>query len=667
MNMQIFGDRSVQSDLRRRSITLVRPLINLEKNSPFFLPIGLLTIAAIIREYGHEVEIVDFEFNHRIGTGFKADVPISQFVDALVSHDSTFFGITVLADTLPTALVMGKAIKQARPDAVVVLGGPGVHGTAEAITERFSDCVDFVCLAGAEFAFLEVLERDLKCLAAMPPILRNAPIKGRKRQAIVDLDEIPSPAYDLVDVPAYFELASPRIFDLHAGSGCTYKCSFCTTAPFWNHKFSIRSPAAIFSEMQRLYEKYGITEFNLIHDNFVNVKSYIEEFIAYFCAHNTKFIWGCAVRPDNAPLDLMHRMYKAGCRFLFVGTDAGDPMILRDMKKMTSNEKSYRFFREAREAGMVFETNTIIGYPNENDAALEASVKIIFDAIAAGGYTADVSVLQPLPGAPVTRIHKEQIEPATNVFSTYIPPEAADMIAANPDIFTGFGFIRSSNRDFSYYTKLSDLIRYFTRHYFLSIYFIKEKLGIPYIEIFDVLASENERSYYDRTFISYARDLQGAPSDINLLNSILHYEAGIEFVKGVDVNVELTNIYSRPTQVEEFSRIVVDLAHEVHTMRSCLPEVDSPVRRDVSYFLSRDGDNIVTVKLKDWQRALWEDTKNWQSVYVSEWAGRLSRSKNRSIKDARKAVLSTLTLFGVTTDEKASNGDLAVTHQNRTA
>jgi radical SAM superfamily enzyme YgiQ (UPF0313 family) len=632
----------------QRNVTLVRPFINLEVNSPFFLPIGLLSIGASAREAGHNVRLLDFEFEHRTRRRFSVDEPLETFVSSILATEPDVVGITVLADTLPMALALGSHLKMRQPNSKVVLGGPGIHGMAQAIASRFSNSVDYICLAGGETALCALLSSNLEI--EIQGMLKAGHTEAPAQPQVIHLDSLPFPAYDLLDVESYLAIASPRIFDLHVGSGCTYKCSFCTTAPFWSNTFSARSPASILSEMEYLDTKYGITEFNLIHDNFANNKSYINDFLDYFIRHNRNYSWGCAVRPDNAPLDMMKRMKSAGCKFLFIGTDAGDAAILRDMRKMTSSAKSYRFFTDAREADLQFETNTIIGYPNENDDALESSLKIVFDAIAYGAYTADISVLQPLPGTPVTKLYKDSIEPTYGIFPIYTPNEAKYLIDKNRDIFTGFGFIRFQNRPYLFYTNLAQVIRFFTRHFFRSIYFIKEKLGIPYREILAFVGQNTSPLAYEKSLVDFAGSLDVTADQMATLNDIIAFESALEHSKAVDLVAQIANIYSSPEQQTDRELVSVDVNCEVHLMFSSLPEIrDVPLSR-TSYLFVRTGVDVATVRLKDWQRVLWQEFKKskynaLEFTVSNDWVLDLAVRSDVPESVARNAINAAIDMF----------------------
>jgi len=395
-------------------VLLVRPLINSQRNSPFFLPLGLLCIAAPLRAAGHYVEVLDFEFLFRDKQFELAETEwLSCLCEPIVTRGPRVIGLTALADTLPHCLLMGRYLKQRDPAVSVVLGGPGVFGSFPDVIERFADCVDYVCSGEGEIAFLDLVNRlaegDPKPeVPGMQAVVRGRAVDFGK-QPFAALDDLPIPAYDLLPIPDYLRLASPRIFDVYVGSGCTYSCRFCVTAPFWDRSFRAKSPGVVLRELNFLYEQYGLTQFNFLHDNFANNKHYLESFIDHFLKHNTLFQWGCAVRPDNVTRDQIDRMRRAGCFRLFCGTDAGSAKILTAMAKMPNSGRSYRFFSDCQATGMGFETNTIIGYPDESDDDLESALEVIFDSVAYGSLSSDASVLQPLPGAEVTSEHFDSL------------------------------------------------------------------------------------------------------------------------------------------------------------------------------------------------------------------------------------------------------------------
>jgi len=383
-------------------VTLGRPLINADVNSPFFVPLGLLCIASPLMAHGHPTAVVDLEYEHRIGAFEPSDADwLDQTCARLLAAEPDILGLTCLADTLPACLLIGRQVKRLRPDVTVVLGGPGTFGVFPDALPRFVDCVDFVCRGEGELAITALA--DAIADGADPAAVRgfwsceNGQSVSSGPQPTTNLNLVPMPAYDAVPMGDYIRLSTPHIFDVHIGSGCTYSCKFCMTSTFWDRDFRIKDPAVILDELRFLHRTYGVTQFNFLHDNFANKRTYLDEFVSYFSEHNDMFEWGCAVRPDNVNPSLLRRMADAGCFNIFCGTDAGSEKILKSMLKMPSTKRTYEFFRSAQEVGIQFETNTIVGYPEESAEDLEKSLEVVFDAIAYGAANSDLSCFSRFP------------------------------------------------------------------------------------------------------------------------------------------------------------------------------------------------------------------------------------------------------------------------------
>ncbi|WP_420077513.1 B12-binding domain-containing radical SAM protein [Streptomyces sp. JL3001] len=555
-------------------MTLGRPLINSDVNSPFFVPLGLLCIASPLKVHGHPAVVVDLEYEHRIGAFEPSDADwLEQTCARFLADDPDILGLTCLADTLPSCLLIGREIKRLRPDVTVVLGGPGTFGVFPDALPRFADCVDFVCRGEGELAITAL--SDAIADGADPAGVRgfwsckNGQAVSSGPQPTTNLNLVPMPAYDAVPMGDYIRLSTPHIFDVHIGSGCTYSCKFCMTSTFWDRDFRIKDPAVILDELRFLHRTYGVTQFNFLHDNFANKRTYLDEFVSYFSEHNDMFEWGCAVRPDNVNPSLLRRMADAGCFNIFCGTDAGSEKILKAMLKMPSTKRTYEFFRSAQEVGIQFETNTIVGYPDESAEDLEKALEVVFDAIAYGAVNSDLSVLQPLPGAEITDEYRAELEPLENgldVMGTFLPSDVRALIKDDPATFTGFSFIRSGNRDYEYYQDVLRLSRYFTRRYYHLLRFLKQGAGHTYVELLDALL-ERAAMPIEEALTEILANMEGMHAQA--ARALFAYDSMLAEFRGDEVEEELVNVYRRPATVEEKPHfLITDFDVDVVTMIS---------------------------------------------------------------------------------------------------
>lgn len=596
---------------------LVRPLTNSELNSPFFMPLGLLSIGALLDAAGHEVEILDYELLYRGGKHRVTEDYLEKFCAPIAARKPLVAGFTVLADTLPLALLMCERLKETAPGIVTVLGGPGVFGLPlDRLSARFPRAADYICRAEGEESLLELV--DLLASGAERPVIKG--MIGLTGGRVLDfgprefsaLDDLPPPAYHLVPLEEYVAMASPRIFDVYAGTGCTYACKFCTTAPFWDRIFRAKSPRRLLSELDWLHERLGITRFNLLHDNLANNKAYLRELAGYFEANNTRYEWGCAVRPDSLSRKELFQLRAAGCTMMFCGTDSGSAKILRSMAKAAGTKRFYESFLNCRDAGIALETNTIIGYPDEGDSDFEDTLNIVFDCVAYGSTSSDVSILQPLPGADVTVSNLDSLVAVkTPLLGNFLPREVLALVRSDLKMFPGFGFIRKNNRDYEFYCSSVKLVRYFTRHFFRTIFYLHSACGVGYIELFEWMAAEADPAKFRdrlRAFLSGPRVPEGSRA---LCVEVFEYEDIIERLRGTDIGMELTNVYSEPDSAEPDRRYVLFEAHyEVPEIFARLPELDSTrlAPKRVAYLLFLDERRgIVTLRLAGWQKRLWTE------------------------------------------------------------
>lgn len=380
---------------------------------------------------------------------------------------------------------------------------------------------------------------------------------------------------------------------------------------------------------------------NFIHDNFANDKAYLNRLIDNFTSQNAPFEWACAVRPDNVDRELLARMKKAGCFLVFCGADSGSSSVLRRMRKMADSRRCYSFFQACREARVGFETNTIIGNPDETPDDLEDSLALLFDCVAHGGTSADLSVLQPLPGALVTEAYRGALVPEDNVqLGGFLPSEARELARKDLETFTGFGFIRKGNREFEYYADFVRIARFFTRHFFRTVYFLKRHCGVEYTEIFEWMRAERDPVLFPRRLTRFIS--AGARSgNWRVARSVHAYDSAVESIKGTELPGELQNTYLEPTRRSDRVRYkLLELPYEVHSLFGRLPDLPDrgPEKRTVYLLCAQEG-GVAAIQLSVWQARFWKaaDSGTSLSRLRQSWIRRLT-ARGVSRKRANESV-----------------------------
>lgn len=232
--------------------------------SPYF-PLGLLYLASYVRENGHQVAVFD-------GT-FEADE--SSFARRLAAEQPDLVGISALLPNRDSALRLAAMAHEA--GIPVIFGGPDatkypwrylafpqvdlvVHHEGELTIRRLLDLVDagqFDC--GSFRQELGVAYRD-EC---------GDPVVNPPRPNIEDLDELPLPARDLIDMDRYLdtwrETNGYSSLTVSTARGCPYGCEWCSDAVYGT-SYRQRSPESVAREMKMLKETYQIDRLRIVDD-----------------------------------------------------------------------------------------------------------------------------------------------------------------------------------------------------------------------------------------------------------------------------------------------------------------------------------------------------------------------------------------------------------------
>ena len=232
-------------------------------NSPYF-PLGLLYLAAYVRDNGHEVALFD-------GT-FEEDE--TAFVRALAEEAPDVVGLSVLLPTRKTALELAQMGHEA--GCIVVVGGP--DPTKDPSSYLVEPQVDVVIHHEGErtlVALLDLLDAERLTPAALQEeegvaYRVDGEIKvNEPRSPIEDLDTLPMPARDLIDVDRYLsqwkETNGYSSLNIVTSRGCPYGCEWCQDAVHGN-QFRQRSPENVAEEMSVLKEAFQVDRLRVVDD-----------------------------------------------------------------------------------------------------------------------------------------------------------------------------------------------------------------------------------------------------------------------------------------------------------------------------------------------------------------------------------------------------------------
>ncbi len=376
-------------------------------------PIGVLALAAVLRQAGVAPRVIDLNRWHRLyldsgGLSGNGCDFCSYAARKLDSFGCDVFGFSTICSTYPLTLRLAAEVKRAHPKAAIVLGGPQASAVDVPTLEAF-DCIDLIVRGEAEDSLPRVLEsldsRALDLIAGVTFRRGASIVRTPNAPPILDLDALPLPAFDL-----YPEMKEHGYVPLEVGRGCPFGCTFCSTNSFFGRKFRLKSPGKVIEQMRRLKREYNAREFDLIHDMFTVDRRKIVAFCEALLETGEQFFWYCSARTDCVDDDLIALMASAGCRGIFFGIETGSPRLQKAIGKCLDLEEARWRIRCADRHGVRVAVSLITAFPEETPADLKDTVDFLTDSLRHDHSEPQLTLLAPLAGTPIHAQYRERLE-----------------------------------------------------------------------------------------------------------------------------------------------------------------------------------------------------------------------------------------------------------------
>ncbi len=400
---------------RVKKIVLVDPPYSFwsaEKNylRPFIgnLPsLGLLSLAAVLRERGYEVIIVE---------SASLGLSLAPTLENILRENPSYLGLSCTTASVENAATIARAVKERNPEILTFVGGPHITALPEETFCRYPD-FDYGVVGEGEMAFLDLLEvvgENGKIKSVESAVFREGEkvLVNPRRSFIDPLDRLPFPAYDLLPLfparyrPPFLNYLKGPSASLSSSRGCPQACTFCDRSVF-GARYRYFSEDYIFELISHLCRKYSIQHLVFADDQFAASKARLIRLCEKMAAGNLKIRWNCDVRVDSVDPELLKLMKRAGCWMISFGIESGSQKMLDDLHKGFDLEQAERAVRWTKEAGLRAKGLFMIGYPGETEETLHQTLSLLLrlplDEM-------NLSILTPYPGTEIYRQAKSSDE-----------------------------------------------------------------------------------------------------------------------------------------------------------------------------------------------------------------------------------------------------------------
>ena len=379
-------------------------------------PLGTLYAAALLRSAGVSVALFDTMLSDP-EEGFKAALEEHR-PRIVVLYEDNFNFLTKMCLTRMREVAYRMLEQSLRVGATVLANGSDASDHAgEFLRQGFTS----VLLGEAEWTLLEVAQRilngnedcrDIPGLAFLSP--DNEVVRTTLRPLMRDLDRLPFPSRDLLDIELYQNEWKKKhgyfSLNLVASRGCPYKCNWCAK-PIYGDAFAVRSALSVAEEMRVLKYELGAEHLWFADDIFGLRAKWLEELATEVERRNASVPFKMQSRVDLMTPKNVNALRRAGCAEVWMGAESGSQEILDAMDKDTRVEQIAKARENLRREGIKACYFLQFGYPGETWNEIQKTARLV------GETRPDdigVSVSYPLPGTKFYERVKVQLGRKTN-------------------------------------------------------------------------------------------------------------------------------------------------------------------------------------------------------------------------------------------------------------
>ena len=344
-------------------------------------PLGLMYIASYMRDNNLNASIID------ITSSRNKEHIFSEIIDRIKKENAKVVGISCMSSDYFDTLKLAEHIKNVSKDTIVVIGG--VHPTL--FPEHFFDeinTVDYVILGEGEKSSTQLIkslieDSSVKEIAGIGYRNKNGKLTINPQNSLKDLDKLPIPTYDLINMDYYTEVNEWIIrgipisgFYIYSSRSCPFDCSFCANKNLFGRGQRYRSPKKVVDEISYLFEMYKIDGLYFFDDTFTTKKEHVLEICREIKTRKLKFVWGCETRANLLNEELLREMKSAGCLQIDFGVETASNELLKKINKGVSVDDVRKVYSLCDKVGIRKLSNYLFNLPGETEVDVKQTIAL---------------------------------------------------------------------------------------------------------------------------------------------------------------------------------------------------------------------------------------------------------------------------------------------------
>lgn len=385
------------------------------KNKNPFPPLGTLYAASLLREKEYTVDLFD---TNLLDNPFAIQSVLEEKKPKyLVIYDDGFNYLTKMCLTnMREACFEMIQIGKKQNCTVIICSSDSTDHYAKYLEKG----ADFIIQGEGEITLLELInsiekKQAVDLISGIVYRKENQIKVNPKREVLQILDELPLPAWDLVNIQEYETIwkQSNQAFTLNIATtrGCPYKCNWCAK-PIYGNRYHAHSPEYIVSHIKYLTETFGVKRFWMCDDIFGLKPNWVQEFNIELQKQNVKINYYIQSRVDLLlKEDTIDALAKSGLEEVWVGAESASQKILDAMDKGTKVEQIYEATRLLKAKNIRVAFFLQFGYLTENKDDINKTIAMVKELLP---DNIGISVSYPLPGTPFYEKVKDDLKLKAN-------------------------------------------------------------------------------------------------------------------------------------------------------------------------------------------------------------------------------------------------------------
>jgi len=355
------------------------------RSPDYMMPLSVMLLASMIRDNCkrvNKIQILDIAKELTLYTR-NSQSTLQSFINYCLSKAAFLPDIVGISLTFSSAhnltLYLADAIKTKWRNTKVMIGGNHATNMYKKLLEDKN--INYVFRGPAESTIVEFIDNynsiDPTSIQGVYNFnkakLQNKAELGKE----LDINDLPMPAYDLIDMVDYRKLGFASIM---FGRGCPFNCFFCCVHSMYGRKVRYKNNERIINELKYLNSNFGFDTFLIVDDFFPPPKPILLDLVEKVksLSFNFKFsiIQGTAVSLLDE--EIIDALISLGCKSFSLPIETGCEYTMKNIiNKNISLDHVRKILRILRNKKVEINVFFILGFPRETKELMQETINFI--------------------------------------------------------------------------------------------------------------------------------------------------------------------------------------------------------------------------------------------------------------------------------------------------